>query len=302
MNERDMIIKSLSKLHASEDTIQEVINMKQQRENKKAFGAKQIFVIAAAVVLAIALAVSATAHYGLWDWIISPDRDADTQERGEIAQKVIEQAMGTEMEMANEALEDNDRGVSYYFYSEELENSLAKASVQVDESGRITMLDMRSFYPYPQPEDCPEEYIYHGFDPYANEETVRFLADLYLAEVVYPDSVAYNESIQDAARYALDYLHQEGYIEATSMDADIIQFRYFNAGSAWIEILMQNGDVYVLFLTPDDLEPTGFVLHTAEMLESYEHNSFYEMFDAVKNSTLDEYDAKQEAEFANGVG
>ena len=43
-------------------------------------------IMVAAAILALVLATGAMAHFGLWDWLISAHRDADTQQRGEIAQ------------------------------------------------------------------------------------------------------------------------------------------------------------------------------------------------------------------------
>lgn len=292
--------EACASLHASEDMIKEIFAMAEARNNKKNALTRRGFILAATVVLALALGITASAHLGLWDWIIDAHRDADTRQRGAIAREAAEQASGQELELDDTALE-LDKGILYSFDGKERENADPAAQVQVDETGRITWLDLRQLYPYPQPDDCPEEYTIPltGVD---GVETEHFLADRYLAEVVYPDRDAYNEKVQSAAREALDAWRQEGYIEACAEDVDLIYFANFNAGSAMVDVLMKNGDVYVLFLQPDDFTPTGFLLHTAEAQSTYEHNDFPALFDAVRSDTLDDYYAARQADFAEGVG
>ena len=285
------------------DLVDEVIAERNKaKKTRRVMGRRRVAVIVLAAVLALALAFTVLACTGLWDWIISIHRDPDTERRGEIAQETAEKITGEEVIIDETAL-DLDNGILYYFYTQELQDNLRQAQVQVDENGRITWLDLRLFYPYPQPENCPDKYIRHlrtKLD--GGEEFEFFLADQYLSEVVYPDRDAYNERVQDAARYALNYLYQEGYIEANAEDADLIFFEYFNAGSACVDVLMKNGDVYVLFLLPEGLEPAGFLLHPAEELAAMEHERFTALFDAVRNGTLEKYEDAQQAAFENGEG
>ena len=285
------------------DMVDEVLAARNSEKiTNRIMGRRRIAAIIIAAVLMLALAFTVMAYTGIWDWIISIHRDPDTERRGEIAQDTAEKFTGEELIIDETAL-DLENGVFYYFYTQELQEKMREALVQVDGNGRITWLDLRLFFPYPQPENCPDKYIRHLRTKLeGGEEFDFFIVDQYLSEVVYPDRDAYNERVQDAARYALNYLYQEGYIEANAEDADLIYFEYFNAGCACVDVLMKNGDVYVLFLLPDGLEPAGFLLHPVEELAAMEHERFTALFDAVRNGTQEEYEDARQAAFENGEG
>ena len=103
---------------------------------------------------------------------------------------------------------------------------------------------------------------------------------------------------------ALDFLHAEGYIEVNSADVEYLCFDVFNGGSAQIDALMKNGDIYHIYLQPDDLTPTGFMLRTAEELDSHGWRERYDaLFEAMRDHTREKYRGAQQAEYtANGVG
>ena len=139
-----------------------------------------------------------------------------------------------------------------------------------------------------------------------DERTARevFYADMYLPQVAYPDSYAYNDRIQSPARDAIDFLHDEGYIGVCAEDVEFLCFDVFNGGSAQVDALMKSGDIYHIYLQPDDLTPTGFMLRTAEELDANGWRERYdELFESVRDHTLEEYRGLLQAEYAaNGVG
>ena len=81
-------------------------------------------------------------------------------------------------------------------------------------------------------------------------------------------------------------------------------FNRFNGGSAWVNVLMKNGDVLAVFLQPDDMTPQGFMLRTAAEIDGNGWRAQYDAeFAFVANHALEEFRAAQQAEYAvNGVG
>ena len=102
----------------------------------------------------------------------------------------------------------------------------------------------------------------------------------------------------------MDFYQNKGYIEAGTADIEMVCFSRFNSGSAWVNVLMKNGDVLAVFLQPDDMTPLGFMLRTSEEIDRNGWQAQYDAeFTAVANHTLAEYHAAQQAEHAaNGVG
>ena len=317
MTEQEQIQKAMAVLHASDDCIREVMQMAEKKMRYNRHISKRIVVVGLAAVLALALAVGAMAYFDLWGWIVDLHRDAETEQRGVVAQEAVEQFLQQTETAAPEIMIDGtvldlENGYTYMFSVPEWKEKVGKAYVQVDDTGRITWLDLRALYPYPKPENCPPEYLgtlYDAIDPKTMqpiESTKRevFYADLYLPQIAYPDAYAFNNRIQEPARAALDFLHTEGYIEVNSADVEYLFFDVFNGGSAQIDALMKNGDIYHIYLQPDDLTPTGFMLRTAEELDSHGWRERYDaQFGAMRDHTLEEYRGAQQAEYtANGVG
>lgn len=333
MTEKEQIQKAMAVLHASDDCILEVMQMAEKNTYHGRHLGKRAAAVALVAVLALALAAGALAYFDPWGWISNLHRDAETERRGEIAQEAVEQFIqrkpdaaepsasipaDTDMETAkpevriDETVLDLENGYTYKFSVAEWKENAGKAYVQIDETGRITWLDLRALYPYPKPENCPPEYLgtlYDAIDPKTMqpiESTKRedFYADLYLPQIAYPDAYAFNNRIQEPARAALDFLYGEGYIEVNSADVEYLCFDVFNGGSAQIDALMKNGDIYHIYLQPDDLTPTGFMLRTAEELDSHGWRERYDaLFEAMRDHTLEEYRGAQQAEYtANGVG
>ena len=333
MTEKEQIQKAMAVLHASDDCIQEVMQMAEKNTYHGRHFGKRAAGVALAAVLALALAAGALAYFDPWGWISNLHRDAETERRGEIAQEAVEQFIqrkpeaaepsasipaDTDMETAkpevriDETVLDLENGYTYKFSVAEWKENAGKAYVQIDETGRITWLDLRALYPYPKPENCPPEYLgtlYDAIDPKTMqpiESTKRevFYADLYLPQIVYPDAYAFNNQIQEPARAALDFLHGEGYIEVNSSDVEYLCFDMFNGGSAQVDALMKNGDIYHIYLQPDDLTPTGFMLRTAEELDANGWRERYdELFESVQGHGFEKFrDARRDEYAGNGVG
>lgn len=278
--------------------------MAKQETRTRRIGKKAV-VLALAAALVAALAVTAAAYSGIWDWIIRPDRDADTIARGEIAQTAVEQAVGAEMEMAEIAAELDD-GIQYRFYSEDLTGGYASATATVNEAGRIIALDVSAAFPYPEPEEYPDDFIRYTSSSIDGPFLPTFDSQRWLMEVAYPDRDAYNEKIQGLAPLAVDWLYGQGWLEASGKDIDLIYFEYFMPDFAFVDVLMQNGDLYFLYLLPDDGAPVGFYLRPAEELQALEDghtvNTPYQKLEAVRNGTLDEWQAAWQEELANSPG
>lgn len=305
MNDKEKIQRALSGIHASEELLEEVISMANSMNTHKPHVTRRIGIMVAAAILALALATGAMAHFGLWDWLISAHRDADTEQRGAIAQTAVEQLTEQKVEM-QETAEEMDSGIIYQFSVPDWEDKAQRALVQVDDTGRITWLDLRKLYPYVKPEDCPPEYLttlsqldFNTMEIIEGSEREHFLADNYLAEVAYPDFYAYNALVQEPVRTAIDFYQSKGYLEAGSDDIKLICFSRFNGGSAWVNVLMKNGDVLAVFLQPDDMTPLGFMLRTAEEIDRNGWQAQYDAeFTAVADHTMEEYRAAQQAEYA----
>ena len=310
MKDREKIQKALSGIHASEDLLEEVYSMANHLSSHNRHFVRHVGRIVITAILALALATGAVAYFGLWDWIINVHRDADTEQRGEIAQEVIEQFSDRKMKI-QETAEKMDNGIIYHFSVADWEDKEGQALVQMDDTGRITWLDLRELYPYPKPENCRPAYLrtiaqmdFNSLQLMEGTETELFLADHYLSEVVYPDFYGYNDRIQEPARIAINFYHSKGYLDATAEDIAKICFECFNGGCAWVNVLMKNGDIISVFLQPDDMTPLGFLLRTAEELDSNGWRSRYdEEFAAIDNHTLEDYRAEKQSEYAaNGVG
>jgi len=317
MTEQEQIQKAMAVLHASDDCIREVMQMVERKTRNSRHISKRIVVVGLAAVLALALAAGAMAYFDLWGWIVDLHRDAETEQRGAAAQEAVEQFLQqTEPAapeiMIDETVLDLENGYTYKFSVLEWKENAGKAYVQVDDTGRITWLDLRALYPYPKPENCPPEYVgtlYDAIDPQTmqpDERTARevFYADMYLPQVAYPDSYAYNDRIQSPARDAIDFLHDEGYIGVCAEDVEFLCFDVFNGGSAQVDALMKNGDIYHIYLQPDDLTPTGFMLRTAAELDANGWRERYDMlFEAMQAHGFEQYrDAQREEYAGNGVG
>ena len=317
MTEQEQVQKAMAVLHASDDCIREVMQMAEKKMRYNRHISKRIVVVGLAAVLALALAVGAMAYFDLWGWIVDLHRDVETEQRGVVAQEAVEQFLQqTETAapeiMIDETVLDLENGYTYKFSVPEWKEKVGKAYVQVDDTGCITWLDLRALYPYPKPENCPPEYVgtlYDALDPQTmqpDERTARevFYADMYLPQVAYPDSYAYNDRIQSPARDAIDFLHDEGYIGVCAEDVEFLCFDVFNGGSAQVDALMKNGDIYHIYLQPDDLTPTGFMLRTAEELDANGWRERYDMlFVAMQAHGFKQYrDAQREEYAVNGVG
>jgi len=330
MNEQTQIRNALGVLHASGDCIQEVLSMAEKQKSRGGTRLTRRFaLIAAAAVLILSLAFAAAAHNGMWDWLVSLHRNAETEQRGAIAREAAERfvqqapgagdaaSVGTDTEkpapelVMDETVFDLENGYTYRFSVPEWERSAGNAYVQVDDAGRITWLDMRMLYPYPKPENCPQEYMGELFDldaetmePIEGSQREVFYADLYLREVAYPDPDAYNDRIRKGALEAVDFLPDEGYLDFGSGDVAFLCFDMFSGGSAQIDALMDNGDICHIYLQPDDLTPTGFLLRTAEELDGKGWRERYDaLFEAARNHTQAEYRDTKQAEYAaTGVG
>lgn len=310
MNDKERIQKALSGIHASDELLEEVFSMVNSMNFHKSHFTRRAAILVAAAILALALATSAMAHFGLWDWLISTHRDADTQQRGEIAQGAVEDLTEQKVEM-QETAEEMDSGIIYHFSVADWEDKAQRALVQVDDAGRITWLDLRELYPFAKPEDCPPEYLttlsqldFNTMEIIEGSEREHFLADNYLSEVAYPDFYAYNVLVQEPARTAVDFYQSKGYIKAGSTDIELVCFSRFSGGSAWVNVLMKNGDVLAVFLQPDDMTPQGFMLRTAAEIDGNGWRAQYDAeFASVANHALEEFRAAQQAEYAvNGVG
>ena len=310
MNDKERIRRALSGIHASDKLLEDVITKESTMRSHKSHFTRRVAIMVAAALLALALATCAMAHFGLWDWLISARRDADTEQRGEIAQGAVEKLTEQKVEMY-ETAEEMDNGIIYHFSVADWEDKAQRALVQVDDAGCITWLDLRELYPFAKPEDCPPEYLttlsqldFNTMEIIEGSERERFLADNYLSEVAYPDFYAYNALVQEPARTAVDFYQNKGYLEASSADIELVCFSRFNGGSAWVNLLMKNGDILAVFLQPDDMTPLGFMLRTAEEIDGNCWRAQYDAeFAAVDNHMLEEYRAAQQAEYAaNGIG
>lgn len=316
MTEQEQIQKAMAVLHASDDCIREVMQMVERKTRNSRHISKRIVVVGLAAVLALALAAGAMAYFDLWGWIMDLHRDAETEQRGAAAQEAVEQFLQqTEPAapeiMIDETVLDLENGYTYKFSVPEWESNVGQAYVQVNDTGRITWLDLRALYPYPKPENCPPEYVgtlfdldYKTMEPVEGTQREVFYADRYLPEVAYPDFYAYNDRIQTPALTAIDFLHDEGYIDVRAEDVEFLCFDMFNGGSAQVDALMRNGDIYHIYLQPDDLTPTGFMLRTAEELDSQGWRERYdELFEAVQSHDFEAYRDAQRTEYASaGVG
>ena len=310
MNDKERIQRALSGIRASDELLEEVISLTNSTISHKTNVTRRVAIMVAAAILALVLATGAMAHFGLWDWLISTHRDADTQQRGEIAQGVVEKLTEQKVEM-HETAEEMENGIIYHFSVADWEDKAQRALVQVDDAGRITWLDLRELYPFARPEDCPPEYLttlsqldFNTMETIEGSEREHFLADNYLSEVAYPDFYAYNVLLQEPARTAVDFYQSKGYLDAGSAVIELVCFSRFSGGSAWVNVLMKNGDILAVFLQPDDMTPLGFMLRTAEEIDSNGWRAQYDAeFAAIANQTLEEYRAAQQAEYAvNGVG
>ncbi len=310
MNDKERIQRALSGIHASDEMLEEVISMTNSMNTHKSHVTRRVAIMVAATILALALATGAMAHFGLWDWLISAHRDADTEQRGEIAQAAVEQLTEQKVEM-QETAEEMDSGIIYQFSVADWEDKAQRALVQVDDAGRITWLDLRELSPYAKPEDCPPEYLstlsqldFNTMEIIEGSEREHFLADNYLSEVAYPDFYAYNALVREPARTSVDFYQSKGYIKAGSTDIELVCFSRFSGGSAWVNVLMKNGDVLAVFLQPDDMTPQGFMLRTAAEIDGNGWRAQYDAeFASVANHALEEFRAAQQAEYAvNGVG
>lgn len=316
MTEREQIQRAMAVLHASDGCIQEAMRMAERQTKKDWRIGRRIAAAAAAAVLALALAAGAMAHFDLWGWIVSLHRDAETQRRSVAAQEAVEQFIfqtenASPEVVIDETVLDLENGYTYAFSVPEWEENAGKAYVQVDDTGRIVWLDLRALYPYPRPTDCPPEYVGTLFDmDFKNMEPIEgtqrevFYADRYLSETAYPDRDAFNERIQEPARTAIRFLHDEGYVAVSDADVDYLCFDLFNGGSAQVDVLMKNGDIYHIYLLPDDLTPTGFLLRTAEELDREGWRGHYDaLFAAARAQALEDFHNALQAEAAaNGVG
>ena len=310
MTAKERIQEALSEIRASETLLEEVVAMTNRTDTQHPHLVRRTVIFVVAALLALALATGAMAHFGLWDWIISAHRDADTEQRGEIAQAAVEELTEQKAEM-QETAEEMENGIIYHFSVADWEDKAQRALVQVDDIGRITWLDLRELSPYAKPEDCPPEYLttlsqldFHTLEIIEGSEREHFLADSYLSEVAYPDFYAYNALVQEPARTAIDFYQSKGYIEAGSADVDLVCFSRFNGGSAWVNVLMKNGDILAVFLQPDDMTPLGFMLRTAEEIDGNGWRESYDKeFEAMRSRTLEEYRSAKQAEYAaTGVG
>lgn len=310
MNDKERIRRALSGIHASDKLLEDVITKESTMRSHKSHFTRRVAIMVAAALLALALATCAMAHFGLWDWLISTHRDADTQQRGEIAQGVVEKLTEQKVEM-HETAEEMENGIIYHFSVADWEDKAQRALVQVDDAGRITWLDLRELYPYAKPEDCPPEYLttlsqfdFNTMEIIEGSEREHFLADNYLSEIAYPDFYAYNALVQEPARTAVAFYQSKGYIKAGSTDIELVCFSRFSGGSAWVNVLMTNRDVLAVFLQPDDMTPQGFMLRTAAEIDGNGWRAQYDAeFASVANHALEAYRAAQQAEYAaNGVG
>ena len=339
MYNKKMFKETFAAINASEDTLTEGLNMTTRKNAKnQKLRHKRIIGVLVTVIAVTALSITALAYSGLMGWIL-PDRDAETKQMSESAQDALSNFAGLttpsdesrdvgiaideerdrediavdaanrfsgqvtvawpEITLSDYAMEYEDGAVLFYFSPGENTSLKGSISVQVSKEGAVTGIDLRQAIPYPQPEDCPEEYTGRAIDMDGNEIDV-FYADYYLPTVTYPDRSVYAPKAEAAAAEAMAQLYENGFIAADPSTVDIIYFENFNGGAAWVDVLMENGDVYCLFLQPDGFSILGFDLRTTEQLAAGNGNA--DLYEALRNGTLEEYQKQQQELYATSVG
>jgi len=344
MYDKKTFKETFSALHASGDTLTEVLKMTTGNKKRRKYGKRTAALLIAALFL-MALTATALAHSGLLGWIFS-DRDEDVRQRSKTAQAVLEdfakiapptaadnpedstltdspddpdlqqqaanaaiswfaglleQDRWQDMEMSEYASESEEGAVTFYFNPVEQSSPYEETiSVAISPDGRIYSIDLRQAIFYPQPENCPEEYLGRGTNMRSGEEFDVFYADLYLKMVAYPDRDAYAVPAEKGALDAMALLLEAGLIDADLQTVDVVYFNCFTGGAAWVDVLMANGDAYRVFLQPDDFRLLGFMLFTPEHLANGNGNAA--LFDALRNGTLEEYERHQQELYATSVG
>jgi len=339
MYDEKMFKETFAAIKASEDTLTEVLKMTTKKRRNTIISSKRVLVAIITAVLVVALSVTAMAYSGLLGWIFV-DRDQTTQQHSETAQNILNdftaimqgQDIDAEDSMvstaddlnspeniANNAAswladqieqgamvisefagESKDGIVTYYFSPGDDPIYYRSIRVEISADGLLYGIDFRAAYPYPQPENCPEEYTDRATYVSDGKEHDVFYQDLYLSQAGYPDSDAYRALAEPAAFDAMTLLVDSGFINADLNTIEVIYFQCFNGGAAWVDVLMENGDNYCLFLQPDDFRPLGFMLFTPERLACGDGNAA--LFEALRNGTVEEYWEKQRESYANGVG
>lgn len=198
--------------------------------------------------------------------------------------------------------EAKDGTITFYFNPGDDPLYERSITVSVSADGDVTGIDLRAACPLIPPQDCPPEYIVRGTHT-SGIEYDHFNSDAYLLEVVYSDTADranYSLQAEAAAEKAMEQLFENGFISADPSGIHLIYFETFNGGAAWIDVLMENGDVYCLFLQPDDFSILGFDLRTTEQLAAGQGNA--RLYEALRNGTLEEYQQQQKELIAGGVG
>ena len=195
-----------------------------------------------------------------------------------------------ELKLSDFAMETDDGTITFYFSPGD--NPLYERSilVTISSDSEIFGIDLRNACPYPQPKNCPDEYIVRMTHLSSGIEHDFFNSDAYLLEVAYPnmaDRATYSSNAEAAAENAMAQLYENGFISAKPDEIEIIYFETFNGGAAWVDVLMKNGDVYCLYLQPDDFSILGFALRTKEQLAAGNGNAA--LYSALRNGTLEEY-------------
>lgn len=265
---------------------------------------KRFTLILIAAVLVTALTATALAYSGVLRYF-RVSEESGAGEQAEEALDILNEFAGedTGMESDDTALEYPTGETLYFFERYEDAVRTGTAYVELDsETGKIHWLDLRDMYGYQEPEDCPEEYISNGWIRDGEEKIPNrmFLADAYLNEVAYPDTTDYAPLAEAAALDAMTELLDGGFIDA---DLDTIQrtrFDMFNGGAANVYVLMEGGDAYHVFLHSDDFSCLGFILFTPETLVA--GNGPKDDLEALRNGTMEEYEAAQAEAYANAVG
>ena len=214
---------------------------------------------------------------------------------------LLDQDSLAQMEMSDRALELKDGTVMFFFSPGEDHPLYADMiDVHISSDGRLYGIDLRGTHPYPQPENCPEKYIFRGLHRGSGIEYDFFIADLYLSEVAYPDRAVYSALAESAAIDAMALLVSNGFADADPDAIEVVYYEHFDGGAAWVDVLMENGDNYCLYLHPDDFRLLGFALYTPERLSAGDGNAA--LFDALRRGVLEEYQKQQQELIATGVG
>ena len=335
MYDKKIFKETFSTIKASEGTLMEVLNM---RNNKKIRNKRTVIVLATAIMLMV-FTVTALAYSGMLGWIFT-DRDDETKQLGETAQDALNsftdseanaenqaQASATdeddrqetrarnavswlagqlknsslsEIKLSDYAMAEDDGAITFYFSPGDDPLYERSIDVRVSADGDVTGIDLRAAQPYPIPENCPDEYIVRLTHLSSGIEYEHFNRDAYLLEVAFPDTTLYAPQAEAAAIIAMEQLYENGFIAANPSEIELVYFESFNGGAAWIDVLMENGDVCCLYLQPYDFGVMGFDYRTKARIDAGNGNA--PLYEALRNGTIEEYQRRQEKLYAISVG